>query len=153
MPQHALADSTARFAVMLLMAAVAGCTISIQPWTKQPPPPATPPYPDAGPWNANMRNGMPPQQNAPANNEERAPMIKTLNEEQDLRKAMTDRVESLKKRLKEREDSLRLTSFEIDETTKQIKRAREDFRQVQTETEEFANASASSRTIAPASNR
>jgi hypothetical protein len=129
---------TVRIGAILFMAAIAGCTISIQPWTKpQPPPPA--PFPDGGgPMNPNLmsKNGG-HGQNVPANNEETAQMIKKLNEEQDLCKALENQVETLKRDLKKREDTLRLASFEMDESTKQIKRTREEFRQWQSEMEEL----------------
>jgi vacuolar-type H+-ATPase subunit I/STV1 len=117
-----------------VMAVMTGCTISIQPWTKPaPPPPQTPPFPDMNP-NMMMKNG---QQNTPAKNEEATQLIKNLNEEQDLRKALQDQVVSLRKQLKDREDNLRLASFEMDESSKQIKRTREEFRQWQSEMDDL----------------
>jgi septal ring factor EnvC (AmiA/AmiB activator) len=130
------AAGAARLGAMLLVTAITGCTISIQPWTKpQPVPP--PSFPNSDPLNPNMimKNG--PQRSLSANNEDTAQLVKNFNEEQDLRKALQDQVASLQKQLKNREDALRIGASELDESAKQIRQTRAEFRQWQTEMEEL----------------
>jgi ABC-type transporter Mla subunit MlaD len=147
----------------LLGRAAAGCTISIQPWTKPIPLGQTPepplgnpafkapmpnPYPPNYPLplpNGYPPNGYPPNgypagaypPNAPsaygpsasAGNESIALLIKQMNETEDQRKVLLDQVQTLKKASRERDDNLQHASYEMEESTKQLKRTREEVRQ------------------------
>jgi peptidoglycan hydrolase CwlO-like protein len=126
--------------VGMLMLVVAGCTISIQPWTK----PAAPSVPvDAPPGHpyvpANYQGPAPKPfpPNVSASNEATSQMIRELKNAEDQRNALVDQVQSLRKQLKDREDNLRQASYEMDESSKYLKRTREEFRQWQTEMDDL----------------
>jgi hypothetical protein len=129
--------------VSALMLVAAGCTISVQPWTK----PSVPPTPTEPPPGHPYGNYPPSQFNAPtprslpqnmsAANEATSQLVRQLNDADDQRKALLDQVQSLKKQIKEREDNLRQASYEVDDSTKHLKRTREEFRQWQTEMDEL----------------
>ncbi len=126
-----------RVGAVLCLTAIAGCTISIQPWTKPQPPPTAPQGQDpTNPNNMMMKNGSSPQ-NVAANNEEFQRLISKLNDEVETRKAMQDQVVTLKRQLKDREENLRTASYEMDESSKQIKRTRDEFRIWQSEMDEL----------------
>jgi hypothetical protein len=139
----------------LLLLAAAGCTISVQPWTKPHPVPPSPepplanpaafkaPMPSAYPPPAGYNpgvyppNGMPPNPypagayapNPSANNEYTATLVQRLNEAEDQRKSLQEQVQSLKKISRERDDNLQHASYEMEESTKLLKRTREEVRQ------------------------
>jgi hypothetical protein len=144
---------------MLLLTSLAGCAVSVQPWTK--PAPAASPAPDAAaanphapagfkapmpspypptpypppaafPANAYPPNGYPPSgypQTSSAGNESISQLIKQLNETDDQRKALLEQVQVLKKQTRERDDHLQHASYEMEESSKQLKRTREEVRQ------------------------
>ena len=139
-----------RWSAVLLLAAGAGCTISVQPWTKPTPPtthldpalgppnaagfkaPLPTPYPPGYPPSGYPPNGYPPSAyppNASAGNESVSQLIKQLNETEDQRKALLDQVQNLKKSARDREDNLQHASYEMEESSKQLKRTREEVRQ------------------------
>jgi chromosome segregation ATPase len=64
-------------------------------------------------------------------------LIKQLNETEDQRKALLDQVQSLKKQARERDDNLQHASYELEESSKQFKRTREELRQWQGEMDEM----------------
>ncbi len=128
----------------LLLACSAGCTVSVQPWTKPTAPtthldPAAPGANAAGfkgPMPAAYPQGYPPGSypptyppNAGAANESVSQLIKQLNETDDQRKALLDQVQNLKKIARERDDNLQHASYEMEESSKQLKRTREEVRQ------------------------
>lgn len=125
----------------LLLASIAGCTISIQPWTKPtpPPPPGAAPVIDGqSPYPPGLLPGSamrPPLPNGGADS--MVQVIKQLNEADDQRKAYQEQVLTLRKQLKDREDTLRNASYEMEESSKQIKRTRDDFRVWQGEIDEL----------------
>jgi hypothetical protein len=153
-----------------LLCATAGCTVSVQPWTKQHAP-ATPDGAAAaatgpggfkapiGPFPPNNANGAPgsfgpngfsPNGYSPAGygqgpypqnqgqaNESAAQLIKQLNDLDDQRRALQDQVQALKKQARDRDENLQHASFEMDESTKQIKRTREEVRQFSAELDDL----------------
>jgi hypothetical protein len=133
--------------VGMLMLVVAGCTISIQPWTKPVAPtppldgPAGHPYaPPGQPYSPANFNGPPPRPlppNISANNEVTSQMLRDFKNVEDNRNALLDQVQSLRKQLKDREDNLRQASYEMDESSKHLKRTRDEFRQWQTEMDDL----------------
>ena len=133
--------------VLLLVSA--GCTISVQPWTKP-----TPTTGHRGPCCRSLaiRDSKEPDAHAVSSrlsahgvsayrlstqlstqygraNESVSQLIKQLNETDDQRKALLDQVQNLKKIARERDDNLQHASYEMDESTKQLKRTREEVRQ------------------------
>lgn len=122
-----------RLAALMLLT-VAGCTISIQPWTKPQPPPPSPPT--DGMWNpAMMKNGQP--QNPVVNNERMSEMIKSLNDEQEMRNALQQRLAQVNKQNKDLENNLQTVSYEMVQSTEQMKKTREEFRHAMAEMEEL----------------
>jgi prefoldin subunit 5 len=136
---------------VLLLTSAAGCTISIQPWTKPVPPTQEPPlaathnpsgfkapmpatYP-TGPYPPGAYPG--PYPNNGAGNESVSQLIKQFNEAEDQRKALQEQVHVFKKLSKERDDSLQQASYEMEESSKQLKRTREEFRQFGAEIDEL----------------
>src|SRR5438046_7843744 len=104
----------------LMLLAAAGCTVSVQPWTKPGAGPAgmesgTPGFLPAG-FQAPMPRPVPGPPAAP-NNETMVQLIKQYNEADDHRKALQEQVQTFKKQLKDREDSLRLASHEMEESS------------------------------------
>jgi hypothetical protein len=144
----------------LLLMTAAGCTISIQPWTKpvvvapQPDPaalkPPLPGYPPNYPPNTAPPNGYPPGAYPPTPypatpypattaslNEYNAQLVKQLNEKDDQNKALLDQMQGLKRLSRERDDYLQHASYEMDESSKQIKRTRDEVRQFSGEIEDM----------------
>lgn len=133
---------------LLLLAGSAGCTVSVQPWTKPTAPTA---HADPGPAGATPAGfkapmptpyapGYPPSAYPPntgAANESVAQLIKQLNETEDQRKALYEQVQSLKKIARERDDNLQHASYEMEESTKQLKRTRAEVRQFGTEMDDL----------------
>jgi hypothetical protein len=118
----------------------AGCTVSVQPWTKQSAPAAPVDAPPAGhpgtpPFNAPPPRPLPQNLNAP--NEATALLQQKLFELEDQRNTLLNQVQTLKKQLKDREDNLRQASYEMDESSKHLKQTRTEFRQWQTEMDEL----------------
>lgn len=123
---------------------LAGCTVSVQPWSKAaalPPPPLSgltgdpahgSPYPPGILPTSAFR---PPPVNV--NNDFIVQLNKQINDLDDQKKALQDQVYSLRKQLKEREADVRQASHEMEESTRHIKRTREEFRAWQTEMEEL----------------
>ena len=130
----------------LLLAVAAGCTVSVQPWTR---PVAAPTHAEPGPagaagFKAPMPTpyapGYPPgayPPNTSAANESVSQLIKQLNETEDQRKALYEQVQTLKKISRDRDDNLQHASYEMEESTKQIKRTREEVRQFGTEMDDL----------------
>jgi hypothetical protein len=147
-----------------LLCATAGCTVSVQPWTKQhapappdpaagalagpggfkaPPPGTLPPGPNgANPFPA---AGYPPSgygqgpypQNQGQANESTAQLIKLNNDLEDSRRALLDQVQTLKKQARERDENLQHASYEMEESAKQTKRTREEMRQFGAEVDDL----------------
>jgi hypothetical protein len=120
----------------------AGCTVSVQPWTK-PSAPATPP-PDglpvghpgtAPPFNAPPARPLPQNLNTP--NEATAVLEQRLYQAENQRDVYLNQVKALQKQVKEREENLRTASLEMDESSKHLKRTRDEFRQWQADIDEL----------------
>lgn len=140
----------------------AGCTISVQPWTK---PVVTQPDPSAGminpaggvPPGMMQQGGMPPGMIPPGMmqqgrqmppqmppmggggvpNESISHLIKQYNEADDHRKALQEQVQYLSRQVKERDEGLRRATYEMEDSTKQIKRTKDELRQWQGEMDEM----------------
>ena len=118
----------------------AGCTVSVQPWTR-PSPPAVPTdvpptgHPGATPFNGPLPRPLPQNLNTP--NEATAVLEQRIYQAENQRDVYLNQVQSLKKQLKEREDSLRQASLEMDESSKHLKRTRDEFRQWQADMDEL----------------
>jgi Spy/CpxP family protein refolding chaperone len=131
---------------VMLFTCLAGCTISIQPWSKQTAPPvvagpvveaprASPYPPGILPSSVVQPPAMPVM--PVANNDQTVMLIKQLNETEDNRRALQDMVQTLRKQLKDREDKLRQASYDIEESSKLIKGAHQDLSQWHGEFEEM----------------
>ncbi len=143
-----------------LLTAVAGCTVSVQPWTKPSGPPAPDPQAAAATsaFKGPMPTPLPPNPNLPnpyqgypqnpygpglygpngaANNESMSQLIKQFNETDDQRKALADQVQTLKKQARERDEHLQHASFEMEDSSKQLKRTREEVRQFTSELDDL----------------
>jgi predicted nuclease with TOPRIM domain len=82
----------------------------------------------------------PPRQlppNVGAANEATSDLIRKFQETDEHRRALLDQVQSLKTELKNREESLRLVSREVEDTTRYVKRTRDEFHQWQAEMDEL----------------
>jgi hypothetical protein len=95
-------------------------------------------YPPNGyPANGYPPNGYPPAAyppsayapNTSAGNESVALLMRQLNDAEDQRKALVDQVQSLKKVSRERDENLQHASYEMEESSKQLKKTREEVRQ------------------------
>lgn len=123
----------------LLMLA-GGCTVSIQPWTRPAPPPSATtdpgsPHPGAVPFNSPPPRPLPANLNSPG--EGTSQLIQKLNESEDQRRALQDQVLTLKKQNKEHQENLRVATYEVEESSKNLKRTRDELRQWQTEMDEL----------------
>ncbi len=117
----------------------AGCTVSVQPWTK-PNPTATPTdvppgHPAAVPFNGPPPRPLPQNLNTP--NEATAVLEQRLYQAENQRDVYLNQVKALEKKVKERDESLRQASLEMDESTKHVKRTRDEIRQGQAELDEL----------------
>ena len=129
--------------ISILLQAAAGCTVSVQPWTKptggnsgmDPAAPGFMPVGFQGPMPRSVSGSNQPMQ-AP-NNEILVKMNKDLNEAEDQRRALQDKVANLTKQLKERDDSLQLASVEMAASSTKLKRTRDEFQQWETEIQEL----------------
>ena len=114
----------------------AGCTISIQPWTKPvavaPPAPPFPVDPTGG-FQGPMPKALPPG----VGNDTMVQLIKEYRDAEDHRKALVEQVQSLRKQLKDRDSNLQLALHEVEESTKQLKRTRDDMRNWQAEMDDL----------------
>jgi hypothetical protein len=135
-------------ACIALSLCVTGCTISIQPWTKPVTvtTPATPLDPNGAPGGMipvgpQMPQGLRPNPLAPttpaAGNEAMSQLIKQFNEAEDLRRALQEQVQTLKKQLSDRDGQLKLASWEMDESANKLKKTRDEFRTWETEMSEL----------------
>ncbi len=127
----------------LLLTFTAGCTVSIQPWTKSAVPPPTPPGPipeSALPFpnSAGLQTTSatrPPNTNPGL--ESLLQLNKQLTAVEEHRSALQEQVQDLKRQLKDKDGELRRASHDVEDSTKYVKRTREDFRQWQTEMDEL----------------
>jgi predicted nuclease with TOPRIM domain len=142
------ANPQIRWLGLSLLGCAAGCTISVQPWTKpvvmQAPDPAANVNPAAGVIPPGMMPpGMPPpgipRQMPPlgGTNESISHLIRQYNETDDHRKALLEQVQHLTRQVKERDDGLRRATFEMEDSTKQIRRTKDELRQWQGEMDEM----------------
>lgn len=105
----------------------AGCTISVQPaWRSQAPAPCT----DHGPGRVMPPPGLPPNPNLPppgfASPDQLSFMQQRLATIEDEKKSYAVRVQQLEAQLREKDHSVVQTSYEVQESTKQLKRTREE---------------------------
>lgn len=139
---------TAKCAGLILLAAC-GCTISVQPWSRQQPVaphpvgggveaggPAAPGIAPGG-FQGPMPRPLPAGPPGPANNETLVLMLKQYNEVDDQRKALSEQVVTLNKQLKEQNASLRLAQHELEESSTKVKRTRDEIRQWEAEMNEL----------------
>lgn len=129
-----LAKTRAHWLSLGLLAGTAGCTISIQPWTKPGhavPGPGDPVVPAGGPPPGMLPPNALPRTAPPVNmpNEQISQILKTMSEAEEQRRALLERNQTLMQQIKERDDGLRRAVFEIDGAAKQVRRAQEDLRQ------------------------
>ena len=129
---------------LLLLLFTAGCTISIQPWSK----PAAP-YPTGFPPPGEPPGGLPPPLgllggNAPrppygaaGNNDNMVKLIGQVQEAESQRKVLEGQVYELTRKLKDRDESVRLAGLEVDGATRQMKRTRDDLGRWQAELEDL----------------
>lgn len=125
----------------LMLLTASGCTVSIQPWHRQPGGPVPIGDPNApGFVPVGFQGPMPktlPTSMHGVSNDTLAQWMAKYNDADDQRKALTDQVATLKRQLKDREDSLRLASHEMEESSAKLKRTRDDFRQWESEMNEM----------------
>jgi hypothetical protein len=125
--------------VLVLIAA--GCTVSIQPWTKPtaPAPNDLPPGHPNAPANfiGPVPRALPPGMTAPNANEATSQLVQKLNDSEDQRRALENQLSTLKKQVKDREESLQQASYAVADSSKDLRRTREEFRQWQTEMDEL----------------
>jgi uncharacterized coiled-coil protein SlyX len=129
-----------------LLVAITGCTISIQPWSKPPPPPDPNGANLAGhkggapnpfPLNPMAQNGSGNPLQPAGGNEAIAVLQKELNDMRDHRDALMVKLKSVQSELKVREGYLLASHQEIDDSTKMMKKTREELKQWQGEMDEL----------------
>lgn len=116
---------------LLALSWCAGCTISVQPaWRSTvPAPPAA--YPDGTPGRPlPPPQGMPPNPNLPppgfASPDQISFMQQRLHSIEDEKKSYAARVQQLEVQLRDKDQAVVQTGFEVQESTKQLKRTREE---------------------------
>lgn len=137
-----------------LLLTACGCTISITPWTKGPPPPH-PPGVDPGlppgvvpsTFPANLFQGPAPRPLTPAqqnvggpvvaNNETLVLMNKTIADLEESRRAMAEQIVSLNKQLAQRNEAIKSAAHEMEESRGSLARARDEARKIEAEVAEL----------------
>ena len=96
--------------------------------------PPGPPYGSA-PFNGAAPRPLPP--NLAAANDSASQLVRQLNDLDEHRKVLLDQVQAMKKQLKERDDNVQRANYEMEESTRSMKRNIDEFHQWQAEMDDL----------------